>query len=133
MGTLAAYATALLAIEQRGNAGQLGLVLSYALQITGATSICVRLASITENSFNAVERVGEYSELPSEPRGPPDVEPPDEWPQHGEVCIQLPLTSLLHFNSSHIPSSRRQTQKLVVAASLVRCDAIVAWSLSDSF
>lgn len=89
LGTLAAYATALLAIEQRGNAGQLGLVLSYALQITGATSICVRLASITENSFNAVERVGEYSELPSEPRGPPDVEPPDEWPQHGEVSISL--------------------------------------------
>ena len=86
LGTLAAYATALLAIEQRGNAGQLGLVLSYALQITSATSICVRLASITENSFNAVERVGEYSELPSEPRGPPDVDPPDDWPQRGEVC-----------------------------------------------
>ena len=64
-------------------------MLSYALQITTATSICVRLASITENSFNAVERVGEYSELASEPRGPPEVDPPEDWPSSGEVLMLL--------------------------------------------
>ena len=40
-GALAAFAAAVLTVEQRGNASTFGLVLSYALQITMLTSITV--------------------------------------------------------------------------------------------
>ena len=42
MGALAAFAAAVLTVEQRGNASTFGLVLSYALQITMLTSMTVR-------------------------------------------------------------------------------------------
>lgn len=41
-GALAAFAAAILTVEQRGNASTFGLVLSYALQITMLTSMTVR-------------------------------------------------------------------------------------------
>ena len=43
LGALAAFAAAVLAVEQRGNASIFGLVLSYALQLTMLTSMTVRL------------------------------------------------------------------------------------------
>ena len=42
MGALAAFAAAVLTVEQRGNASTFGLVLTYALQITTLTSMTVR-------------------------------------------------------------------------------------------
>ena len=42
LGALAAFAAAVLAVEQRGNASTFGLVLSYALQLTMLTSMTVR-------------------------------------------------------------------------------------------
>lgn len=85
LGALAAFSAAVLAIESRGAASQMGLTLSYALQITTLTSMTVRLASVAENSFNAVERIAEYSRLKAE--APPVIEnsvPPD-WPSAGKV------------------------------------------------
>ena len=41
LGALAAFAAAVLAVEQRGNASTFGLVLSYALQLTMLTSMTV--------------------------------------------------------------------------------------------
>ena len=46
--------------------GTVGLALSYALQITGLLNMTVRLAAVAENSFNAVERVTEYANVPAE-------------------------------------------------------------------
>ena len=43
LGALAAFAAAVLAVEQRGNASIFGLVLSYALQLTMLTSMTVRV------------------------------------------------------------------------------------------
>lgn len=63
----------------------MGLTLSYALQITALTSMTVRLASLAENMFNAVERLVEYGGLDSEAE--PEIEgsmPPD-WPDKGGV------------------------------------------------
>ena len=42
LGALAAFAAAVLTVEQRGAASTFGLVLSYALTITQLTSITVR-------------------------------------------------------------------------------------------
>ena len=45
----------------------------------------VRLASIAENSFNAVERIDEFCELPQEaPANIPGAKP-DGWPSRGKV------------------------------------------------
>ena len=41
LGAMAAFAAAVLAVEQRGNASTFGLVLSYALQLTMLTSMTV--------------------------------------------------------------------------------------------
>ena len=67
----------------------MGLTLSYALQITSLTSMTVRLASVAENAFNAVERMAEYSRLKEEaPSVIRDSAPPD-WPTAGKViCLQ---------------------------------------------
>lgn len=85
LGALAAFSAAVLAIESRGQASQMGLTLSYALQITSLTSMTVRLASVAENAFNAVERMAEYSNLQEEaPAVVRDSAPPD-WPSAGKV------------------------------------------------
>lgn len=90
LGALAAFSAAVLAIEARGAASQMGLTLSYALQITSLTSMTVRLASVAENAFNAVERIAEYSKLTEEaPAVIPDSAPPG-WPSAGKVT---PLTT----------------------------------------
>ena len=41
--------------------------LSFALQITGLLNMLVRLSSLAENSFNAVERIIEYSAEQEQP------------------------------------------------------------------
>ena len=46
----------------------------------------MRLASVAENAFNAVERISEFCDLPQEaPEVIPDTKP-DGWPDKGEVC-----------------------------------------------
>ena len=87
LGGLAAFAAAALSVEQGQDSPMMGLVMSYALSITAATSMTVRLASLAETIFNAVERVAEYAELeeeaPAEIRG----STPDDWPDRGGVTF----------------------------------------------
>jgi hypothetical protein len=51
----------------------------------------VRLASLAENAFNAVERIHEYSVAPEEP--PPEIPGacPDTWPSKGEVTYSFKM------------------------------------------
>ena len=64
----------------------LRLFLSYTLNITSLLTTTLRLASMAENSFNAVERVGNYIELPSEaPLVIDNNRPPPGWPSSGVV------------------------------------------------
>ena len=63
----------------------MGLTLSYALQITSLTSMTVRLASVAENAFNAVERIAEYSRLKEEAPAVIEDSAPDGWPSAGKV------------------------------------------------
>lgn len=75
--------------NQKAFASTMGLLLSYALNITNLLTAVLRLASLAENSLNAVERVGTYVELPSE--APPVVEnsrPPPGWPSSGIIRFQ---------------------------------------------
>lgn len=75
--------------NQKAFASTMGLLLSYALNITNLLTAVLRLASLAENSLNSVERVGTYIELPSE--APPVVEsnrPPPGWPSSGVIKFQ---------------------------------------------
>jgi ATP-binding cassette, subfamily C (CFTR/MRP), member 1 len=75
-----------------------GLVLSYALNTTGALNWVVRSASEVEQNIVSVERMLHYCELESEaPEEIPETRPPVEWPSKGEVafrCVMIIGTRL---------------------------------------
>ncbi|KAJ7553297.1 hypothetical protein O6H91_06G091300 [Diphasiastrum complanatum] len=72
--------------DQASFAPQMGLLLSYALNITSIMTTFLRLASLAENSFNAVERVGNYIDLvPEAPLVVDDHRPPPGWPSAGLI------------------------------------------------
>ncbi|CAM6104569.1 unnamed protein product [Calypogeia fissa] len=93
VGGLMIWLTASLAVmanarssDQVAFAPQMGLLLSYALNITSMMTAVLRLASLAENSFNAVERVGNYCDIT--PEAPLEIEghrPPAGWPSAGAV------------------------------------------------
>jgi len=87
LGALIAFIAAAVSIEERdtGGAAILGLVVSYALSISSAVAMTVRLASMAEVSFNSVDRVLEYCAIKSE--APEEIEGacPPGWPTAGSV------------------------------------------------
>lgn len=68
------------------NAGMVGLVMSYALQITTSLNWIVRQTVEVETNIVSVERILEYARLPSEA---PEIisrhRPPVAWPANGAV------------------------------------------------
>eukprot|EP00898_Chlorokybus_atmophyticus_P000774 jgi/Chlat1/1698/Chrsp127S01927 len=89
LGSIIILATALLAVVQNGQAATIGLTLSYALSITALMNMTLRLGSVAETSFNAVERVSVYSELPPEaPLVIKDRRPPPSWPLFGKIDFE---------------------------------------------
>ncbi|XP_073129277.1 ABC transporter C family member 2-like isoform X2 [Henckelia pumila] len=96
VGGLMIWFTATFAVMQNGRtenpeafASTMGLLLSYALNITTLLTAVLRLASLAENSFNAVERVGTYIELPSEGQSiVEDNRPPPGWPSAGSIRFE---------------------------------------------
>ncbi|XP_062185916.1 ABC transporter C family member 2-like isoform X2 [Phragmites australis] len=75
--------------NQKAFASTMGLLLTYTLNITNLLTAVLRLASLAENSLNAVERVGTYIELPSE--AAPVIEdhrPPPGWPSSGVIKFE---------------------------------------------
>ena len=66
---------------------QVGLQLSYAIRITGLLNLIVRILSLAENSFNSVERLREYTNIPSEASDESDFDqkPPLTWPNEGTI------------------------------------------------
>ncbi|CAI0545433.1 unnamed protein product [Linum tenue] len=96
LGGIMIWFTATFAVMQNGRAenqqefaSTMGLLLSYALNITSLLTAVLRLASLAENSLNSVERVGTYVELPSE--APAVIEnnrPPPGWPSSGSIKFE---------------------------------------------
>ncbi|KAJ9163266.1 hypothetical protein P3X46_022952 [Hevea brasiliensis] len=93
LGGIMIWLTATFAVLQNSRtdnrvafASTMGLLLSYTLNITNLLSGVLRQASRAENSFNSVERVGTYIDLPSE--APAIIEsnrPPSAWPASGSI------------------------------------------------
>ncbi|KAJ1654030.1 hypothetical protein IWQ61_005966 [Dispira simplex] len=68
------------------DAGLVGLSVSYSLNITQSLNWCIRQYCEIETNIVSMERVKEYSELPSEaPDVIPDQRPSEEWPSEGTV------------------------------------------------
>ncbi|XP_058723910.1 ABC transporter C family member 2-like [Vicia villosa] len=96
LGGLMIWFTATFAVMQNGRADNqqefastMGLLLSYALNITSLLTGVLRLASLAENSLNSVERVGTYIDLPSEAPSVIDHNrPPPGWPSSGSIKFE---------------------------------------------
>ncbi|XP_019430887.1 PREDICTED: ABC transporter C family member 2-like isoform X2 [Lupinus angustifolius] len=96
LGGIMIWFTATFAVLQNGRAenqqefaSTMGLLLSYALNITTLLTSVLRLASLAENSLNAVERIGTYTDLPSEaPSIIDDSRPPPGWPSSGSIRFE---------------------------------------------
>ncbi|XP_032258645.1 multidrug resistance-associated protein 4 isoform X3 [Phoca vitulina] len=69
------------------NAGQVGLVLSYALTLMGMFQWCVRQSAEVENMMISVERVMEYTDLEKEAPWEYQKRPPPSWPQEGTIVF----------------------------------------------
>ncbi|KAG9439107.1 hypothetical protein H6P81_019272 [Aristolochia fimbriata] len=96
LGGIMIWLTATFAVMQNHRAenqmlfaSTMGLLLSYALNITNLLTGVLRLASLAENSLNSVERIGSYVDLPSE--APLVIEsnrPPPGWPSAGTIRFE---------------------------------------------
>lgn len=65
--------------------GMVGLAISYALSVSGLLGGVLNAFSETEQEMIAVERVGEYLDLPPEPNADGTIDPPFGWPFQGVV------------------------------------------------
>jgi ATP-binding cassette subfamily C (CFTR/MRP) protein 1 len=91
---LAASGLSIVTLYTRGiSAGTVGLVVSYALQITLSLGTIVRMTVEVETNIVSVERVLEYSRLsPEAPNVVTGHRPPVGWPKRGEVEFKNYLT-----------------------------------------
>ncbi|KAJ2829260.1 hypothetical protein IWW50_000956 [Coemansia erecta] len=91
LGNTVMLGTTLLAIVSvqyfgYGDAGLVGLAVTYALDFTSSLNWSVRSYTEVENSMIQLERVTEYAELPSEaPEVIEDHRPSESWPEQGIV------------------------------------------------
>ncbi|KXS22414.1 hypothetical protein M427DRAFT_130101 [Gonapodya prolifera JEL478] len=85
---LCASSSAVLAVVLRTDipTSLIALAMSYALNMSDLLLMVVREACDVETNIVAVERIQEYSQIPSEaPHYWPDRTPPKSWPDKGEV------------------------------------------------
>ncbi|XP_077399671.1 ATP-binding cassette sub-family C member 4-like isoform X2 [Vanacampus margaritifer] len=68
-------------------AGEVGLVLTYAVTLIGNFQWTVRQSAELENMMTSVERVVEYTELKSEAPWVTPKRPPLDWPSGGQVTF----------------------------------------------
>jgi ATP-binding cassette subfamily C (CFTR/MRP) protein 1 len=73
-------------MRHRLTTGTVGLMITYAIQITQSLQMLVREASEIETSIVGVERINEYAELtPEAPWKIHENKPPPQWPTNGEI------------------------------------------------
>jgi ABC-type multidrug transport system fused ATPase/permease subunit len=92
-GTIIIGAASLLAVISKNPANAVftsmaALAISYSLDTTQALNWVVRMATDMETQIVAVERIEEYSKLPSEaPSHIQETKPKESWPDHGDIII----------------------------------------------
>ncbi|KAJ6035663.1 uncharacterized protein N7446_010423 [Penicillium canescens] len=87
LGAIFAMVASILVVSTPSvNASLAGFAISFALKMAQSMSLTVRRYATLELSMNSVERILEYSDVPTEPTHSGDSVPPI-WPSHG--CIQV--------------------------------------------
>jgi len=93
-GTIIIGAAVLLAVlgKDPSNAtftAMAAMAISYSLDTTQSLNWVVRMATEMETQIVAVERIEEYTDLPSEaPAHIPETAPDPSWPTHGDIQIE---------------------------------------------
>ncbi|XHF99250.1 hypothetical protein AWENTII_002755 [Aspergillus wentii] len=86
IGAIFASCVALLITTQgKIDAATAGFTISFAVQLTGAMTPCIRSYTNVELGMNAVDRVLEYSDI--EPEIYDGIDPPAAWPTNGRVEV----------------------------------------------
>merc|ERR1719153_1072938 len=88
LGNIVTLGAALFVILSPGsfNSSQVGLVITYSLNITQTLNWLVRMTADVETNIVGVERIKEYSEIDQEaPWVYPTDRPGRDWPENGEV------------------------------------------------
>ncbi|KAE8316056.1 P-loop containing nucleoside triphosphate hydrolase protein [Aspergillus transmontanensis] len=86
IGAIFAACVALLVTTQgKIDAATAGFTISFAVQLTGAMTPCIRSYTNVELGMNAVDRVLEYSDI--EPEIYDGIDPPAAWPTNGRVEV----------------------------------------------
>ncbi|SCW00940.1 LAFE_0D01508g1_1 [Lachancea fermentati] len=91
IGAFLVLTTALLSLATLGtshpiSSGMIGLLMTYALEVTSSLMWIVRMSVQIETNIVSVERIVEYCDLP--PEAPPviqDRRPEDNWPSQGMI------------------------------------------------
>lgn len=87
LGAVFAMVASVLVISSPSvNSSLAGFAISFALEMAQSMSLTVRRYASLELSMNSVERVLEYSEVPTEPIHQGD-DVPSHWPTHGRVQV----------------------------------------------
>ncbi|CAG2247906.1 ABCC1 [Mytilus edulis] len=90
MGALILLFVCIFAVLEKAtlSAGIVGLVITYALEITGCLQWVVRVISDLENNTVSIEKIQEYTETPTEAAWEiPEKQPSSSWPKIG--CIEF--------------------------------------------
>merc|ERR1712127_962728 len=66
---------------------EVGLVLLYASTLTGSLTVYSVSSAVLESQFVSVERVAEYTRLPSESSSTASPQTDRSWPQHGGIVF----------------------------------------------
>lgn len=87
-GSLLVFATAIFGVFARNKtyAGNIGLALTYALQVTSFLGFAVRSITELEGQMSSMERADYYiNQLPQEADTEIEGATPPKWPEHGEI------------------------------------------------
>lgn len=68
--------------------GNVGLAITQVIGLIGMCQWGMRQSAELENQMVSVERVLEYSQLPSEETNVEKKEPPKDWPKHGSIVFK---------------------------------------------
>ncbi len=89
IGNLITFSAAIFAImdPEAVEPSQVGLIISYALNVTQVLNWLVRMTSDVETNIVAVERIKEYTEIKQEAEWRSSNSPPEDWPKEGAVSF----------------------------------------------
>ncbi|CAF4292967.1 unnamed protein product [Adineta steineri] len=91
IGNTLVFFTAIIAVfmPHRMTAGTVGLMITFAMQITNSLNMLVRMSSDIETNTVSVERINEYAELTPEASWEiPETKPSSHWPKNGNIQIK---------------------------------------------